>query len=89
MKNHEVMLNLHGVGRGRENVLVKIGLIRSQIHFNPFFIFPLSYRMVNGLVYYGVALAADDLGGNMYRDYILASLVEFPAVVAAIYLCNK
>ena len=40
-------------------------------------------------MYYGVALAADDLGGNMYRDYILASLVEFPAAVGAIYLCNK
>ena len=45
--------------------------------------------MVNGLVYYGVALAADDLGGQIYRDYILTSLVEFPAVILAIVLCNK
>jgi len=44
---------------------------------------------VMGLVYYGVALAADDLGGEIYRDYILASLVEFPAVLLAIYLCNR
>lgn len=42
-----------------------------------------------GLVYYGVALAADDLGGALYRDYILASLVEFPAVILAIYLCHR
>ena len=42
-----------------------------------------------GLVYYGLALAADDLGGEIYRDYILASLVEFPAVLLAIYLCNR
>ena len=42
-----------------------------------------------GLVYYGVALAADDLGGEIYRDYIVASLVEFPAVLLAIYLCNR
>eukprot|EP00794_Sanderia_malayensis_P018702 gene18702-20590_t len=45
--------------------------------------------MVNGLVYYGVALAADDLGGDMYRNYIVASLVEFPAVILAIYFCDK
>ena len=42
-----------------------------------------------GLVYYGVALAADDLGGEIYRDYILASLLEFPASFLAIYLCNR
>ena len=46
-------------------------------------------RIVMGLVYFGVALAADDLGGAIYRDYILASLVEFPAVLLAIYLCNR
>jgi len=45
--------------------------------------------IVMGLVYYGLALAADDLGGEIYRDYILASLVEFPAVLLAIYLCNR
>lgn len=45
--------------------------------------------MVNGMVYYGVAFAADDLGGSMYRDYILSCLVEIPAVFLAIYLCNK
>ncbi len=41
------------------------------------------------MVYYGVALAADDLGGKMYREYILSSLVDFPAVILAIYLCNN
>ena len=42
-----------------------------------------------GLVYYGVALAANDLGGETYRDYILTSLIEFPAVLLAISLCNR
>ena len=42
-----------------------------------------------GLVYYGVALAADDFGGEIYRDYILASLADFPAVLLTIYLCNR
>jgi len=42
-----------------------------------------------GLVYYRVALAADDLGRELYRDYILASMVEFPEFLLAIYLCNR
>ena len=42
------------------------------------------------MVYYGVSLAADDLGGsNRYVNYILSSLVDFPAVLVAIYLCNR
>jgi len=45
--------------------------------------------IVNGLVFYGVSFAADDLGGSMYRDYILVSVVDFPAAFFAIYLCNK
>lgn len=43
--------------------------------------------LVNGLVYYGVSLAAKDFTGNFHRDYILSSLVEFPAAVIAI-LCS-
>eukprot|EP00794_Sanderia_malayensis_P010680 gene10680-11814_t len=45
--------------------------------------------VVNGLVYYGVSFAAADLSGNMYRDYILLSLVELPAIILAIYFCQK
>ncbi|XP_065065328.1 solute carrier family 22 member 15-like [Rhopilema esculentum] len=44
--------------------------------------------VVNGLVYYGVTLASDTLSGAMYQDFILTSLVEFPAIVFAIYFCN-
>jgi len=49
--------------------------------------------MVNGLVYYGISLASGDLSGEKYRDYILGSLVEFPAAVigifAAMYIGRK
>ena len=45
------------------------------------------YRMVNGLVYFGCSLAVDDLGGNIYRDYIFGSIIEFPAALAAIFGC--
>ena len=41
-------------------------------------------RLVNGLVYYGVSLAAKDFTGNFHRDFILSSLVEFPAAVIAV-----
>eukprot|EP00795_Rhopilema_esculentum_P000805 gene805-10542_t len=42
--------------------------------------------MVEGMVYYSVALAADDIGGsNRYANYILTSLVDLPAVLTGIY----
>ena len=44
---------------------------------------------INGMVYYGISLASDDLGGDMYRDFILTSLVEIPANILLIWLCNQ
>ena len=44
--------------------------------------------MITSMVYYGVSLAADDLGGSLYTNFILISLVEFPAGVVAVYLLN-
>ena len=50
----------------------------------------LANRLVEGMVYYSVALAADDIGGtNRYANYILTSLVDFPAVLLAIYTCRR
>lgn len=41
-------------------------------------------------MYYSVALAADDLGGtDRYANYILTSLVDFPAVLFGIYACRR
>lgn len=45
--------------------------------------------MVNAIVYYGISIAANDLSGSLYRDYVLISAVEFPAAVTAIYLCDR
>ncbi|XP_057314092.1 solute carrier family 22 member 3-like [Hydractinia symbiolongicarpus] len=45
--------------------------------------------MVNGMVYYGLSLAADDLGGSLYRNYVLFSAIEFPAMVMAIDFCER
>ena len=48
-------------------------------------IFLLSFGwMVNAMVYYGLSLAADDLGGSLYLNFVLVSLVELPASVFSI-----
>ena len=44
--------------------------------------------MAASIVYFGVSLAADDLGGSIYVNFILVSLVEFPAGLATIYFLN-
>lgn len=41
-----------------------------------------------GMVYYGLSLASSDLGGSLYRNYVLLSAVEFPAVVFAVLGCD-
>ena len=42
-----------------------------------------------GIVYFGLTLAADDLGGEIYRDYILLSLFEVASIFLAIYVCSR
>ena len=46
--------------------------------------FLILYRLVNGLVYYGVTLASGNLTDDFYRNFILSSLVEFPAAIIAV-----
>ncbi|XP_066923418.1 solute carrier family 22 member 3-like [Clytia hemisphaerica] len=44
----------------------------------------------NALVYYGISLAADDIGvDSIYLSFFLVSLVEFPANFLATYCCNR
>lgn len=40
------------------------------------------------MVYYGIALASDNLGGSMYRDFVLTSIVEVPANILVMYSLN-
>ena len=44
---------------------------------------------VNGLVYYGLASAAGDLGGSMYLNFFLLSLAEIPSAMCASYMPNR
>lgn len=44
---------------------------------------------VNSMVYYGVFLSAPSIGGNMYLNFFLASLVELPAIPAGVWIYNR
>ena len=44
---------------------------------------------VNGMVYYGLASAAGDLGGSVYLNFLYLSLAEIPSAIFASYLPNR
>ena len=41
------------------------------------------------MVYYGVFLSAPSVGGNMYLNFFLTSLVELPAIPLGVWAYNK
>jgi len=43
---------------------------------------------VNGMVYYGISLAADELGGSFYLNWIYISVIEIPSAIMAIFCSN-
>lgn len=45
--------------------------------------------MVIGTLYFGLSLAADNLGGSVYLNFVLLSTTEIPAIISSIYFCNK
>jgi len=44
---------------------------------------------VNALVYYGVSFSTPTLGGNMYLNFFLASIIEIPANYVAIWAMGR
>jgi len=44
---------------------------------------------VNALVYYGVFLSAPAIGGNLYLNFFLASIIELPAIPAGVWIYNR
>jgi len=44
---------------------------------------------VNGMVYYGISLAADELGGSFYLNWIYVSVIEIPSAIIAIFCANR
>jgi hypothetical protein len=51
-------------------------------------IFCTLFRFVNSVVYYGLTLAVNSLGYNIYLDTALLGLVEIPAYVVAALLID-
>ena len=47
-----------------------------------------SFRFVNGMVYYAVSMSAGDLGGSIYLNFVLTSLVEIPGNLLVVHGCN-
>ena len=45
--------------------------------------------IVGGVTFYGLYLAAKDIGGSLHRDYEIVTLVEIPFALAAIPLCDN
>ena len=45
--------------------------------------------MIHGMVYYGIHMAASDLGGSLYLNFFLLSFIEIPATAFAVFLCDK
>ncbi|KAJ7391895.1 hypothetical protein OS493_016191 [Desmophyllum pertusum] len=45
--------------------------------------------LVNGMVYYGVSFSTPTLGGNMYLNFFLSSVIEIPANYAGIWAMGK
>ena len=44
---------------------------------------------VTSMVYYGLSLAADELGGSMYLNFALVSLMECPGHITGAYFSNR
>ena len=83
-----------------ENILISTENLKENHKANPLDLFRTKKTairtlvqgyawIVNGMVYYGLSLAADDLGGSLYLNYILVNATEFPAIVTAIHFCNR
>ena len=43
----------------------------------------------NSLVYFGLFLAANDLGGSIYRNFIILSVADIPFAFLGIYFCER
>ncbi|XP_066928970.1 organic cation transporter-like protein [Clytia hemisphaerica] len=45
--------------------------------------------LVSGMIFYGFSLSADQLGGSLYLNFILVSLVELPGICMALASCER
>lgn len=76
--------NNHGFTRTRLQSTTFMTLYNLLIYLILFF----SSRFVNTLVYYGLSLNTKHLGGDIYKNFFLSSLMELPAYLTSVCLIN-
>ena len=59
-------------------------LLRAEFNFKYYVV----QRFVNSVVYYGLTLAVDKLGWNIYVDTALLGFVEIPAYIVTAILID-
>ena len=45
--------------------------------------------LITSMVYYGLSLTAEELGGSIYRNFALVSIMECPGHIAGAFLSNR
>ena len=45
--------------------------------------------MVNGMMFYGLTFAADDIGGSLYFNFFLLNIISLPAVFTITIFCER
>lgn len=71
----------------KSSIKVMLDLVRPSKFAKKTFCQSLGY-VVGGMTFYGLYLAAKDLGGSMYRDYTIITMCEIPFALSAIPLCD-
>ena len=76
--------NNHGFTHTRLQSTTFMTLYNLLIYLILFF----SFRFVNTLVYYGLSLNTKHLGGDIYKNFFLSSLMELPAYLTSVCLIS-
>lgn len=66
-----------------------ISIVIFSIHFRNKEVITCNSRLVNAMVYYGLALGTDNLGGDPYINFMIAGAVEIPAYIMCVLCLNR
>ncbi|XP_047145037.1 solute carrier family 22 member 15-like isoform X1 [Hydra vulgaris] len=78
------------------NISSAVDLTKTSIKyvFFPFKMFLITFSQMSiyfsaSLAFYGISLFAENLSGNLHRDFAIVSLVDIPSNLISIWLCNR
>lgn len=66
-----------------------MSIVIYSIHFRNKEVVTCNSRLVNAMVYYGLALGTDNLGGDPYINFMIAGAVEIPAYIMCVLCLNR